>query len=362
MIKQVTDVLEGSATDGSAVYLKDVNSLVQPSQYYDRGTLWIKSGTHVGEVMKVGGHANNKLTFPPLTSVLCTQQVETATVAGSITLTGNATVVITAPGMINSPKTLSVAVLNTETASAVATKIRTALNADTDVTNFFVVGGTGADITLTTKTAAVNDSTLNMSTANGTCTGLTAAATSANTTAGVAGPRYAVIRGAFPWEQIVQAINSALDETHVVGENTALIGDGVTLEFSLPSGVYDLKRVELKKTSPAGYQPPSHHWKEINGVLRFDYGFAPIVGDEIHVFHRKAHDDMNLYSDTISTEINRDWLALSAARELLFWGASMYGSKAEYLIEERLNKVLNMLKGKMARLDGPDIMLHTAGG
>lgn len=360
-MKHVTDVLEGTATDGSATYLKDVDGLIQENEYYDRGTLWIKSGTHAGKAAKVTGHANNKLTFNPLSAVLCVQQVETATVVGTITGSGNATVVITAAGMPNSPKTISVAVLNLDTASQVATKIRTALNADTDVSNFFTIGGSGADVTLTTRTARANDTTLNMSTANGTCTGLTAAPTSANTTAGVAGPRYAVARQMYPWEMIVSKIQSALDETWVTGEDESLIGDGTTLEFNLPAGVYDIVDVKFERPSITGYMPPSHHWNELPGILRFDYGYAPVDDDVIHIYYRKPHDELSAYGDTISAEINRDWLALSAARELLFWGAGMYGLKTD-MIEDRLNKVMGMLKGKTARIQGPSIILKTAGG
>lgn len=362
VMKQATDVLEGVATDGSATYLKDVELLIQENQYYDRGTLWIKSGTHAS-VLKVRGHANNKLTFNPLTSVLCVQQVETATVIGTIGAAGvgNATVIVTALNMVGSPKTVSVAVANNDTASQVATKIRTAFAADTDVNNFFTIGGTGADVILTTKIARANDTTLNVSIANGTCTGLTSAPTSANTTAGVAGPRYAVARGAYPWEQVLVAIQSALDETHVTGEDETLIGDGETLKFSLPAGVYDVKGVEFERPSVTGYQGISTHWHEEMGKLRFDYGYAPTDADVIHIIYRKPHDEISAYGDTIHVEINRDWLVLSAARELLFWGAGIYGAKSEYMIEERLNKILNALKGKAARLGGPDVIVQTGG-
>ena len=118
-----------------------------------------------------------------------TKQVETATIVGTITGDGNASVTITAAGMTGSPKTLSVPVLNTDTASVVAGKIRVALAADTDITDLFVVGGTGAAVSLTRIVAAENDATLNVAYTNGTCTGLTPNATSANT---VEGALYAI--------------------------------------------------------------------------------------------------------------------------------------------------------------------------
>lgn len=120
-----------------------------------------------------------------------TAQVETATAAGTITASGNASVVVTAAGMTGSPKTISVAVTNGDTAATWAGKVRTALAADTAVDALFTVGGSTTAISLTRKTSSLgflpaNDATLNIALDNGTCTGITTAATSANTTAGVA--------------------------------------------------------------------------------------------------------------------------------------------------------------------------------
>lgn len=128
-----------------------------------------------------------------------TAQVETATAAGSITGSGNASVIVTAADMTGSPKTVSVAVLAGDTAATWAGKVRTALAADADVSALFTVSGTSTAIILTrkpTSTYAINgtsvnvfpanDSTLNISLSNGTSTGITTASTSANTTSGVA--------------------------------------------------------------------------------------------------------------------------------------------------------------------------------
>jgi len=115
-----------------------------------------------------------------------TQQVNTATIVGTITGSGNATITVTAAGMTGSPHAVSVAVTNGDTASVVAGKCRTALAADADVSSFFAVGGTGATIVLTALLPAANDGTMNIASANGTCTGLTTEASSTATTAGVA--------------------------------------------------------------------------------------------------------------------------------------------------------------------------------
>lgn len=114
-------------------------------------------------------------------------QVETATVVGTITGDGDVAVVLTAAGLTGSPITLAVPVLTDDTAAEVATKIRAALNANSVISAFFTIGGTGAAITLARTKAAGNDTTLNLSIDNGTCTGLTASLTSTDTTEGMAG-------------------------------------------------------------------------------------------------------------------------------------------------------------------------------
>lgn len=112
------------------------------------------------------------------------KQIETATVIGTITTSGNASVVVTSAYMSNSPKTVSVAVLELDDADAVAEKIRNALAYDADVASEFLVSGSDDDVVLTAHVAKANDTTLNISIDNGTCAGLTAAPTSTNTQAG----------------------------------------------------------------------------------------------------------------------------------------------------------------------------------
>jgi hypothetical protein len=115
-----------------------------------------------------------------------TKQIETATAIGTITSIagGNATVVVTGAYITGSPVTVSVAVTMSDTASLVAGKIRPALALTGAIANQYVISGTGADVILTDQLARANDTTLNISIDNGTCTGLTTAATSTSTLAG----------------------------------------------------------------------------------------------------------------------------------------------------------------------------------
>jgi len=128
-----------------------------------------------------------------------TAQVETATVtaASGCTADGTMTLVVTASGLTGSPLNVPVALTTAlNTAALVAGAARTALAANAAVAALFTVGGSSATITLTRKPLATytvgaasvptypaNDGTLNLAIPSG--LGVTAAATSTNTTAGV---------------------------------------------------------------------------------------------------------------------------------------------------------------------------------
>lgn len=123
------------------------------------------------------------------TTASAVAQVETATVSGTIGASGagNVSVAVTSGLLAGGSKTLAVAVANDDTAAQVAGKIRTAMGADAEIAALYTVGGSSATVSLTALTAGTNDATLNIATATGTASGLTAAPTSANTTPGVAG-------------------------------------------------------------------------------------------------------------------------------------------------------------------------------
>ena len=128
-------------------------------------------------------------------------QVETATVtaASGITTSGNATVTVTATGMTGSPKAISVPLTTGThtTAALIATAIAAGLNADTAYAALFTATSSGATVITTGKassTYTLNGTSipvytatianLNVALAGG--LGITVAATSADTTAGVA--------------------------------------------------------------------------------------------------------------------------------------------------------------------------------
>lgn len=113
-------------------------------------------------------------------------QVETQTVVGTITEPGNIKVTVSSE-LYETPLEILVAVADNDDASAIAGKVRTALGADTRITDNYTVGGAGATYSLSPKVAGPNDDSLNMAHDNVSPTvGLTADSSSVNTTAGVA--------------------------------------------------------------------------------------------------------------------------------------------------------------------------------
>lgn len=148
---------------------------------------WVKQS----EVFDEDFNPFTAITIDPTTS-LGTHQVETATLAeGAVTTAGDMAVIITAADLADSPKTILIPVTtDDDTPAKIMDKVRTAVAADADVEALFTVSGADSDLVLTRDKvrAIANDATLNID-LGGTGTtaeGITQAATSANTTAGVA--------------------------------------------------------------------------------------------------------------------------------------------------------------------------------
>lgn len=215
------------------------------------------------------------------TSAATLQQVETATVVGTITGAGNVAATIRAAGLTGSPLVKNVAVLNGDSAAVVAGKIRAALAADATISGFFTVSGTGTAVVLTKKQAAANDGTLNIALANGTSTGLTAAPTSANTRTGVAMSQ---------WLQI--ACNGIKSISEI---NVFMRQDGTPVEPTLATTftLYGLVDFQVQYLNAAG------SWVTVaggnvtgNNKVWRQFKFTAITTDKVRVLATKAVDNL----------------------------------------------------------------------
>jgi hypothetical protein len=207
-------------------------------------------------------------------TVAGTNQVETATIvaAAGATTAGNLNVTVTSALVTGSPLLVPVALLLTDdTAAKVATKVRAALTATATITAHYTVGGTGDDYSLTAIEKAANDSTLNLAHANGTSAGITTAATSTNTTAGVGTSRAYKFTGvtwdatdyegrALPTMTKVHSILIRSDST----TGTVEIADGTN------TNIFTAPFMSLQ-SSPAGAHPSA------GDTVTFEGDVAPIT-------------------------------------------------------------------------------------
>ena len=232
----------GTTTRPGYVGSVSINSGVKASystadQAYQTFFLLAGATTAATLNMTTGDAAGDAWTAP-------VQQVETATAAGTVTTSGNATVTVTAAGLTGSPLAVSVAVVDTDTATLVAGKIRTALAADADIASMFAISGETTAIILTRLpvgsyvvgsetiiAAFANDATLNVAIANDTSVGITAAPTSANTTAGVAAD------GAYIWNDDIDFEGFALASPTAVYalaiDHTTQDANGQTMNYTI---------------------------------------------------------------------------------------------------------------------------------
>jgi len=128
-------------------------------------------------------------------------QVETATViaAAGATSSGNCIVTVTGSTLTGSPLAVTIPLTTSaNTAILVASALASGLNANAAIAAKYSVASSGADIVLTVKADAngnfvANDSTHNIAIPSG--LGITAAATSTDTTAGVASSGVQVLDG-----------------------------------------------------------------------------------------------------------------------------------------------------------------------
>ena len=185
-------------------------------------------------------------------------QVETATItaASGATSNGTMTLVVTADGMTGSPKNIAVALTTAThtTAALIAQAAVDALNADVAYSALFTATRSTANIVTTRKATSTytvagisvpiypaNDATLNIAIPSG--LGVTAAALSANTTAGVATAGAYVVRlNGNDLEGVATGGMSAVSGVYIKNklessESVYLTQGTVLVAYGLPQGV-----------------------------------------------------------------------------------------------------------------------------
>ena len=133
---------------------------------------------------------------------------------------------------------------------------------------------------------------------------------------------YAAIPKDFPKGVLVESINQALiDIGDLPKTDVTLTTVANQEEYSLPSGVREVKRVEIAHSLTTPYMYTLHlNWKEREGLLVFDTLYEPGTTDyKIRLSYNVAHDEVSADSSTIDDLIERKLLTWKAAVYALRW-------------------------------------------
>lgn len=157
----------------------------------------------------------------------------------------------------------------------------------------------------------------------------------------------------------IGAINQALDTVgDVLQENSALTTVDGQESYDLPTGVYNVKKVEIARNTTTPYRwMPSTHWHEINDDLRIPNQFAYFgTGYTIRLTYKAKHATLDSYDDAINQQVNTEWLKYRAAinlmRSLANRGDDWGEMKTQYEEAQDMVSRLRPLKGITITVQG----------
>ena len=134
------------------------------------------------------------------------------------------------------------------------------------------------------------------------------------------GDRYAYVDKDAPRDLLFAAVNAGLRQVNPrLAEDITTLVDPEVDKYTLPTGVRNIISVEIANSLTAPLYYTGHrHWREIDGELRFDYGYAPGYEDAIiRLTYREDHVDLTDDIDVIPTEVDQEALYWRSLIELL---------------------------------------------
>ena len=207
---------------------------------------------------------------------------------------GNAKVIVTAAALPGGTKTLSVPVAKPDTQDDVASKMRAALSADTDINTKFSVTGSANQIILTRLVSAPNDTTLNIETDNDTCTGLTDTTPSTDTTGGVGSSTADDISGAVAAASSYNLIGDAATAGGLIDVST----DAVHKNQVGNAGVGTVNTSTVFDLNLADNGGPTRTHKLVNNSPAIDKGNAFALTTDQRGFQRPVDLPDGTYPNT----------------------------------------------------------------
>ena len=147
--------------------------------------------------------------------------------------------------------------------------------------------------------------------------------TGAFSTSVTAGDQFMLVPPTYPKQQIIIAINQALQAAGPmtqINEDIDVVAD--TLEYSLATeGISGIVRVETTSDTAAPYNYKRNaYWQEANGYLMFESGREPTAaGTALRIWYNDTHAWVSKMTDAISSSIHPDRLRWEALANLLRW-------------------------------------------
>ena len=155
---------------------------------------------------------------------------------------------------------------------------------------------------------------------------------------------YSVMDRHIPLYVLKQSINKALMQIGDVDKldvTTVTVAD--QLSYTLPSGVFHVKRVEVgtSLTTPYDYEEISH-WEEVNGVLIFKTGHAPdAAGYLLRITYNAPYTAITADTTAIATNISPEYIKWVAAAAAYRWKLKKIRGDDPYMIQMMNEAIVN---------------------
>lgn len=157
------------------------------------------------------------------------------------------------------------------------------------------------------------------------------------------GKTFTVANERFPIDVLKNVVNRALrNEIGKIGKmDTSLTIVQDQKEYTLPSGVSDVRRVEYGDAD-SGYKV-HYGWKEEYGKIRFLSSY-PSTGN-LRLHYGFTHVALSAYSDLIDDMVDREYLITAATYLALSWRKLKVGDN-----EPENNDLFNLYAAELARM------------
>lgn len=161
-----------------------------------------------------------------------------------------------------------------------------------------------------------------------------------------------------------QAVNLALREIgKILSINTDLETVEGLLVYDLPVGVAHLIGIEIVENINTADETReiNNHWEERGGELIFERDREPCADRTIRLLSEAFHYEMYLDTDTLSDQVDEEYLVYLAARQAMRLAYKRFGKAGKETIPEWLNEAIESAKAHIRPNQGkPRVRVRTA--